>query len=61
MPSSSYSRTTGFVFALIALLHAWRAISGAPVLVGSTPLPIWISWVAVGVAGGLSIWGFRSR
>jgi LPXTG-motif cell wall-anchored protein len=29
--------------------------------VGSTTIPMWISWVGLLVAGGLSLWGFRSR
>lgn len=61
MGNSSFNRVAGLVFAVVALAHAWRAVQAIPVLLGSTAVPVWISWVAVAGAGTLSIWGFRSR
>lgn len=60
MNAKPYLMVSGCVFALVAVMHAWRAVAATPVVVGSTALPVWGSWVAVVVAGGLSVWGFRS-
>ena len=60
MASSGYHKTSGTIFALVALGHLWRAIQGLPATVGATPVPVWISWAAVVVAGALSLWAFRT-
>ena len=59
MNAKGYLMLSGCVFLLVAVMHAWRAIAALPVVVGGTSLPVWGSWVAVVVAGGLSAWGFR--
>jgi hypothetical protein len=61
MSHDSYRRIAASVFALVALMHALRVIQETPVLVGATAVPVWVSWLAVAVAGSLSVWGFRSR
>ena len=61
MTSRAFSRVAAFFFALVALAHAWRAVQDLPATVGATAIPVWVSWVAVAVAGSLSVWGFRSR
>jgi hypothetical protein len=48
------------VFGLIALLQGIRAVMQVPVQVGTTTVPVWVSWVAVMVAGALCVWAFRS-
>jgi hypothetical protein len=60
MGRSGYRTVSGVVFGLIALGHGIRAALQVPATVGSTPIPIWVSWVAVVVAGGLCVWAFRS-
>ena len=57
----SYSRVSGLVFAVVAAGHAWRAVQELPAQVGASTVPIWVSWVAVAVAGALSVWAFRQR
>lgn len=57
----AYSRVSGVVFALVAAGHAWRAVQELPAQVGATSVPVWLSWVAVVVAGALSVWAFRQR
>lgn len=37
-------------------VHAVRAVTGVPVMVGSTDIPLWVSSVIVLVAGSLSAW-----
>ena len=62
MERSGYRTISGVVFGLIALGHGIRAALQVPAQLGTTPIPIpiWISWVAVVVAGALCVWAFRS-
>jgi hypothetical protein len=60
MNNPTFPRVAATVFAIVALGHAYRAILALPVQVGSASIPVWVSWVAVVVAGSLSVWGFRS-
>jgi hypothetical protein len=60
MERSGYRTISGVVFGLIALGHGIRAALRVPALLGTTSIPIWVSWVAVLVAGALCVWAFRS-
>jgi hypothetical protein len=60
MRRSGYQTVSGFVFGLIALVQAIRAVRQWPVQIGATSIPVWVSWVAVVVAGGLCLWAFGS-
>ena len=60
MQRSGYRTISGLVFGLIALGHGFRAALQVPAQVGGTSIPIWVSWVAVVVAGALCVWAFRS-
>ena len=60
MTGSGYRTISGVVFGLIALGHGIRAALQVPATLGSTPIPIWVSWVAVVFAGALCVWAFRS-
>ena len=58
------SQTTGLrvasiVFALFALGHILRLIKHAQVTVGTHHAPMWVSVIALIIAGGLSIWMWR--
>jgi hypothetical protein len=44
----------GTIFALVALLQALRLYMGWTVVIGGWTAPMWISWIAIVVAGGLS-------
>jgi hypothetical protein len=61
MNASSYARLAGAIFAVIALLQLARAVAGWPVTVGDVTMPVWPSWVAFAVAGGLAWLGFSAR
>jgi len=53
-------RVASLVFGLVCLVHIWRVLmSHFTVQIGSHQIPLWGSWVAVFVAGGLSIWMWR--
>ena len=56
----NYSLVSGAIFGIVALLQALRAFNQWPVQIGSLDVPVWVSWVAMGVAGGLCAWAFRS-
>ena len=60
MGRTGYRTVSGVVFGLIAFAQGIRAVMQVPVQLGSTPIPIWVSWVAVVVAGALCVWAFRS-
>jgi hypothetical protein len=45
---------TGTIFALVALLQALRIYMDWSVVIGGWSAPMWISWIAIVVAGGLS-------
>ena len=55
----AYIQITGVVFGLIALVHAARLILDWPAQVAGWVVPIWISWLAILVAGALCAWAFR--
>jgi hypothetical protein len=44
----------GTIFALVALLQALRIYMDWSVVIGGWSAPMWISWLAIVVAGGLS-------
>jgi hypothetical protein len=60
MTRAGYRTISGVVYGLIALGHGIRAVLQVPAQLGTTAIPIWVSGVAVVVAGGLSVWAFRS-
>jgi hypothetical protein len=47
------------VFAIMALLHVYRLFTHFQVVLGSHEIPMWMSYVAIVVAGGLAIGLFR--
>lgn len=60
MKRRGYQTVSGLAFGLITLGQGIRAARELPVQVGTTSIPVWVSWIAVVVAGGLCIWAFRS-
>ena len=60
MTTKSYSVLAAAIFAIIAVLQLVRALAGWPVTVGDTTMPVWPSWIAFIVAGGLAWLGYRA-
>ena len=58
---NAYMSVSGIIFGVVAVLQAVRAFNQWTVQVGPISVPIWFSWVAVLVAGGLCVWAFTSR
>lgn len=55
----AYMQITGFIFGIVTLGHALRLILHWPVQLAAWTVPMWLSWVAIVVAGVLCIWSFR--
>ena len=58
--SSKYVVVSGAIFGVVAALQAVRALNQWPVHIAGFDVPMWASWVAAVVAGGLCVWAFRS-
>ena len=56
----NYELVSGSIFGVVAALQAIRAVFQIPAQVGTHDVPLWISWLAVGVAGSLCIWALQS-
>jgi len=61
MNQKSYYLTTGAVFLTIAVLHLLRVVNGWPASISTFVVPVWLSWVAVLVAGYLAYQGLKNR
>ena len=61
MAARGYITVSATIFSLIALLQAWRAFAGLPVVIGQLQVPTAASWVAALVLGALAVWGWRTR
>ncbi len=60
MSSTGFCRIAASLFGVVALAHVARLALDVPVTVGTASIPMWISWLGLLAAGGLSVWGFRS-
>jgi hypothetical protein len=50
MTAARFSLLAATIFGLVAIAQIVRAITGEPITIGSTSIPIWASWVAGAVA-----------
>jgi hypothetical protein len=55
----TYLQISGTLFGLMALGHLLRLLRHWPVDVGGYMLPLWVSWLGVLLASGLSVWALR--
>jgi hypothetical protein len=55
----AYLQISGALFGLIALAHLHRLFRHWPIDLAGHMVPLWISWLGLLLAGGLSIWAFR--
>jgi hypothetical protein len=49
-------RVASVLAGLISLAHLVRLLLGSPIILGSQPVPLWLSGAAFVVAGLLSCW-----
>ena len=59
MDQRTYNIVTAALFLIIAVLHLLRVILGWPARIGGLDIPVWASWLALVVTGGLAYFGFR--
>jgi hypothetical protein len=60
MSATQYSLLAAAIFALVAALQIFRAVTGLPITIGKTSIPIWASWVACAVAIVLAGLGYAA-
>lgn len=60
MSSPAFCKVAASLFAIVAFAHAARWAFDVPIHIGTATIPMWVSWLGLLVAGGLSVWGFRS-
>jgi hypothetical protein len=59
MNRNTYPWVAGTIFTLVALFQLVRIFEDWPVIIEDWSVPKWVSWVALIVAGGLALFGFR--
>ena len=47
------------IFALMALVHIYRIVTQFQIIVGSHPVPLAASWIAIFVTGALAVMLYR--
>jgi hypothetical protein len=58
MPRRAYLLVTAVIFSLVALLHLARIGFGWSAVLAGWSVPMWLSWIALVVAGVLAYSGF---
>jgi hypothetical protein len=56
--STSYVAVSALIFALVAVVQMVRLSQRWTVQIGRRFVPLAVSWVALAVAGAMSVWGF---
>lgn len=59
MSQKTFSLLTGVIFLLIFILHLLRIIRGWDAVIGGLVMSMWLSWVAIIIAGYLAYQGFK--
>jgi hypothetical protein len=59
MDQKTYCMVAGIIFTLVALFHVLRIFMEWPIMIGNWSVPKSMSWIALIVAGGLALFGFR--
>ena len=60
MTAKSFCGLAAAIFMLIALVQLTRAALGGSLSINGNEIPVWASWIAFVIAGGLSFLGFRA-
>jgi len=58
MNLKNFTLLAGVIFAIVALAHLLRVFMGWPIVIDNWTVPMWLSWIALVFAGGLSYFGF---
>ena len=57
MSQRTFTIIASVIFGAVALLHMLRIFFGWPAVIGGWTVPMWLSWIALVVAVGLSYFG----
>lgn len=61
MDQHTYTRLTGVIFLLIAVLHLLRILYRWGAVIGGWSVPLWLSWVALIIGAYLAWWGLSRK
>lgn len=53
-----YLILSGSIFLLVALLHLLRLVNHWPIVIGTWPVPHWVSYVGLPAASGYCVWAY---
>lgn len=59
MKQKDFALIAGMIFLLISVLHGLRIMYGWPAMIGGMEVPMWVSWVAIGIALYLAYIGIK--
>jgi hypothetical protein len=59
MDQKTFVLLAGVVFAIVALAHLLRIFMEWPIVIDTWTVPMWLSWIALVIAGGLGFFGLR--
>ena len=59
MDAKTFSLVAGVIFAVVALFHLVWIFLEWTVTIGYWSIPMWVSWIALVLAGGLALLGLR--
>ena len=59
MSDRGYCMVSAVVFSVVAVAHLVRSLAGWPLVLGTWPAPVGVSWVGGIAAAALAAWGFR--
>jgi hypothetical protein len=60
MDQKTFVLLAGVIFAIVALAHLLRIFMDWPIVIDNWSVPMWLSWIAVVIAGGLSYSGLAA-
>ena len=61
MNQKAFVTVSGSIFGVIAVMHLARIVQGWPAHIGTFEVPMWLSWVAMAVAGYLAFSALRLK
>ena len=59
MSQKTFTTIASMIFGIVALFHLLRILLGWPAVIGGWTVPMWLSWIGLVVAGGLSYFGIN--
>jgi hypothetical protein len=59
MRQKAFSLVVGLIFLLIAVMHVLRLALKWEVVLNGRPVPMWVSWLALVIAGFLAFEGLK--